>query len=784
MLRQPRLRLAATAAVVLAFVVTGRSSPLPVAGAAQNASLAGAANLLSTTQGVVWSFNIENGSGVVLRSADDGKHWRVALSELASQDSFGLVASYFLGPEDAWAALEEQSGTTSVYRTSDGGRHWDRSDVLVVAPPPSMPVLFDQLFFADPGHGWLLAVGTAFGPGSANSLVMLLWRTEDGGRTWSQVPPTSLPPQAVDLPPYAGSACPVFSPPHFAFATADIGWWTYGACGHGAARPLVWRTRNGGHNWTPSVLPAPAGGWGRWDVLDQGGTDVGAPFLIPTRAGTTIVVPVSVGTSRLVVERSLDMGRTWRIAGMVDTHSLPLQSTPADWFDPVNALDWVVAAPGGLIETTDAGRSWTLIRSPVTMSGQPASFTSPGDGFVQGAGLVIAMRTGDRGRTWSPESASISGSLQASWSLGDAVSTIEVAGPHLAVAAGDGLMTSSDGGRSWIDRLGVTTPAGDLDFVSNQVGFAIANGELVRTIDGGASWHALLHPVAGGVSGIDFWSASAGLVAVGSSLFVTSDAGMTWQPLRLPPGWKVHGAFLGGDEPVPVCFTARGVGWAAAIRGHRYGVLVSTTGGRSWKVALSSSVLPPGAEPSKLGAGVSIAGCQGKAAWILVSQAAGPMDMQGVPTTFDLLRSLDLGRSWLDVLRSTSEIQVARPKVPTSPGGPQSVAPEPGAWTLTLASPATAWFTATDEDFGGITFGSTGDGGLHWRIHSFSGAQNGPPPVPTPRQLPFDDRWLATTGLNAADAWVLFAAPKNLASSYLYATSDGGAAWHRLAVFG
>jgi photosystem II stability/assembly factor-like uncharacterized protein len=162
-------------------------------------------------------------------------------------------------------------------------------------------------------------------------------------------------------------------------------------------------------------------------------------------------------------------------------------------------LDWVVAAPGGLIETTDAGRSWTLIRSPVTMSGQPASFTSPGDGFVQGAGLVIAMRTGDRGRTWSPESASISGSLQASWSLGDAVSTIEVAGPHLAVAAGDGLMTSSDGGRSWIDRLGVTTPAGDLDFVSNQVGFAIANGELVRTIDGGASWHALLHPVAGGV---------------------------------------------------------------------------------------------------------------------------------------------------------------------------------------------------------------------------------------------------------------------------------------------
>ena len=158
--------------------------------------------------------------------------------------------------------------------------------------------------------------------------------------------------------------CPVFSPPHFAFATADIGWWTYGACGHGAARPLVSAYTGTGPNSTPSVLPAPAGGWAA-GTFSSGRPDLGAPFLIPTRAGTTIVVPLSVGTSRLVVERSLDMGRTWRIAGMVDTHSLPLQSTPADWFDPVNALDWVVAAPGGLIEPTDASRSWTLMPPPV-----------------------------------------------------------------------------------------------------------------------------------------------------------------------------------------------------------------------------------------------------------------------------------------------------------------------------------------------------------------------------------------------------------------------------------
>lgn len=781
---------------VAVLVVAGVATVAGVAGitggngatgnAVNSPLLASSSNgVLATTGGVVWSFSLENGSGVVLRSSDDGEHWAIVLPGQTSGSGLGLVASFFLGPRYAWAAQEDQDGATSVYRTSDSGRHWTRvalPEVLL----PSQPVLFDQLYFANPSDGWLLGVG-GFG-----SLTAVWWQTENGGRTWRSLPAETLPAQGLTLPAYGLTACPVFSMPHLAFASLEQGWLTDGACAHGVARPVVWRTNDGGEVWSAFPLPAPAGGWGDWDVLDHGGTDVGAPTVMSASGRTLVLVPVAVGRSRLVIERSVDGGKTWQIAGSTDTKALPLQSTPAEWFDPIDAAEWVVAAPGGLIETRNGGRSWTFTRTPLTATGQPASFTSPTYGFLEGtspeeganyspSGLVIAERTMDVGRTWAPESIALSRSETAAWSPGAPISSVEFVSPRLAVVAGPaGLFTSSDKGRTWVERLGVTYPVSQLDFLNGRVGFAVAEGELLRTMDGGVHWRAVPHPDAGGVSNVDFSSLSAGVATVGETLFVTENAGRSWTTLRLPRGWT-----LPETGASAVCLASHGVGWAVGDRGSEVAVFVTTNGGDEWRAALSPRFFPFGGQPGKPGASLSISACRGDAMWLSVAQAAGVMSTLGLPETFDLVRTLNLGRSWLDVLRWPSETKVTRPHVATPIGGPQIAPAYSVPASLSLISATTAWLTARNPYSGGITFASTGDDGIHWAIHSFPGGDA--ELAPTRFKLPEDNEWFATTALGGQSAWVLYAGrnakSNSYTNSYLYETSDAGATWHRLAAF-
>lgn len=782
-------------AIVLALAMLVCGACPAVAAPPPTVPLEGAANLFATSSGVVWSLanNFEHGPQV-LRSTDNGANWRAVLDVPYLPNGFGLTASYFLGADDAWTVKQNEHGdgigeTTTVYGTDDGGAHWWHTKALPGDLTTCCTILFDQIYFANPEDGWVLGVGTNSSPGGTPTLFMLWWDSTDGGRTWSQVPSPDLPGQGQALGPKGtySTACGPISSPHVDFATAQLGWFTEGDCASGAADPRVWRTTDGGRHWSPAHLAVPAGGWGSWDTTDQGGVDVGPPALFGTGAINIVLVPVAVGKSRLVVERSADGGRTWAIASQVEVGGSPQAQTPAEWFQAISADDWVIAAPTELVETADSGRHWARVRPSAALR-QPVYFTSLQRGFTQGSGLTIASATDDGGGTWSAEELPVALYGPALTGGGPPIYWLQSPTPTLAVAAGNaGLLISNDHGANWRQSLGPTDAVLQVDFVSSTTGFAVTNSQILRTTDGGASWAPLLQPEEGPATTVSFWSAVAGLAMVGTTLYLTRDAGQTWQPLVLPGGWHVNG--LNGNEvPSSTCFTSGGTGWVAATRGDRLTVLLTTDGAERWRTALSPAALP-GAGAKKVqgttlpGADVELAACDGRSAWVIVSQPTGNGNMQGVPDTFDLLGTSDLGAHWSDVLQSTGSDIVSRPRLPSPPGGPaKATAGFDGLLPASALSPTTGalWLTTYNEDFGGVSFAATGDGGLHWSQNTYPGqVRAARSPLP-------QAGWTSTAAFSSTDAWALFTGPRNaqgVESSVLYDTNDAGTHWGLAKVF-
>jgi hypothetical protein len=785
-LRAKAALLAALCAVGLASCTAGSPRPAGPTGSTPSAPATassrstisaggprGAASLLATASGVVWAAHLQSGSQTLLRSVDGGQHWRT-LQLARAHAGLGVVADFFLGGQHAWAVHERDDGATTVYRTSDGGRTWRAT--VVPGASRRRNVMFDQIGFADAAHGWLLAVSTSYGVPDA--LQLAAWRTDDGGASWTQLPARALPLQGLTLAAYAQSPCPTFAPPHLTMAADGTSWLTSGGCEHGAAHPMVWRSTDDGASWSSVALPAPAGGWGNWNVLGQGGASVGSVSIVGSGKSATLVLPVAVGPSSLVVERSADGGRRWRVAGRAaDTRGAPVRTPPSELFDPISAAQWVVSAAGGLLETVDGGRSWAYRSARVDDPEQPIWFSSPRLGYRDGADLVAAQRTTDGGRRWTSLPVPAAGAARARWSSDDnyPISTLAASGPRTLLAGGgEGLQRSTDGGRSWTTALGATSPIRQIDVVDAGTAFAVTGDQLLRSLDAGRTWTPIQQPTAGPVEAVQFASASTGLALVldravrtsGIQVVRTADAGRTWQPVRLPAGWSLDGATVAGPRPGAVCLTPSS-GWLAAVQGARQAVFASADRGLSWR-----RVLGPSALPSTTAAIVQIAGCQAATGWALVNDLPPPSDPHGSSFIgYDLLRGGNLGRSWTDVLRSAGNpIRVRRPTALGHPAlGP---AGSPVGFTT---SKSAAWLTTLTQGFGQqdgqVSFAASLDGGLSWIVTRL---------LASPA---LGSNWLATASAGAARAWVLLGGAKQSGRALAYATADGGREWQRVSTF-
>jgi photosystem II stability/assembly factor-like uncharacterized protein len=333
---------------------------------------------------LVWSSDPASGNAVLEPAVtmDGGQSWAVVTPPAAGRSlPQGQVVLDAVSGQRAWLAVgtgnanSPSSGTTSVYGTTDGGLRWSAGSPI----PAATPSLLD---FIGPATGWLLEdLGNAMQNEAAT-----LWRTANGGTTWSWVaktPPLGQPTSgSATLPTTCGKT-------GLAFGSAQVGWIT-GVCAGGYS---VLVSRDGGAQWATAELPLPD------PACPDGCAAAQAQF-----AGATTFLVIDSYPAAAVLLVSTDAGESWR------TVTVPAGAGPyprIQFFGPADAIAVSAGAQGTIGSdfylTSDAGLSWAAVRQgrQFGSSGAQFDFVAPQAGFAWIADAAGLYRTSDAGRTWT-----------------------------------------------------------------------------------------------------------------------------------------------------------------------------------------------------------------------------------------------------------------------------------------------------------------------------------------------------------------------------------------------
>ncbi len=279
------------------------------------------------------------GNGVLIATEDGGVSWRAR--PRPTEDTLHDV--YFTDERNGWLVcersiydLKELDDTrTYLLRTKDGGRSWDRVNVLGKQDDDALLV---RALFTHEGRGW------AFGEGGT------LYTTRDGGATWER---QRVPTRHLLL----GGL----------FLDGEQGWLV------GAGSTLL-QTSDGGETWNIGTLlgfvpPASAG-------PDARRVRFTATSFVDRSRGWAVGAEGQVFATR-------NGGRTWT----------PQESnTTADLLD-VKFLDgregWASGAGGTLLHTVDGGSRWEIVPSGTTHALERLCFVGRARGWAVGFGGTI-----------------------------------------------------------------------------------------------------------------------------------------------------------------------------------------------------------------------------------------------------------------------------------------------------------------------------------------------------------------------------------------------------------
>lgn len=352
-------------------------------------------HMLDATTGWAVGQSVEEASDHILRTSDGGATWRdVTPPEPLDPEAISgeAASAFFLDANIAQVAYADRAFAPSfapivVWRTQDGGQTWTASQPL---PPPDIFDYFSpsDVVFVDAQTGWLLA---HLGVGMSHDYVAL-YATADGGQTWARV----VDPNDIENQQALPQSCYKNG---LDFVDAQTGW-VAGDCGGVVpGGPFFYKTTDGGRSWSLQELPPPAEAP---DVFTNELIYCGAASLdLSTQVGRVIVQcnyaePVQ---SRRWLYVTTDGGQTWA------ARSLPVAYGSVMFIDA--DVGWSVGADAQsdqpeaqLHQTLDGGQTWSLVRS-LGWAGQLDFINAQAGWAVAQAGEAIAfVYTTDGGQRW------------------------------------------------------------------------------------------------------------------------------------------------------------------------------------------------------------------------------------------------------------------------------------------------------------------------------------------------------------------------------------------------
>ena len=327
--------------------------------------------------------------GGVWKTTNAGVTWRPV------SDSVGAltVGDLAVAPSDSnvvWLGTGEKNSLRSqgwgngVWKSTDGGRTWT-STGLAETRAIGRVVVHPR----DPNTVWVAALGHLWGPNPERGV----YKTTDGGRTWSRVLFVNDTTGFVDL---------VLDPsnPDVVYAAGwhrlRLGGTRMQGVGAGSG---IWRSADGGRTWTRLTDPARRTGLPT-DRMGRIGLAVSA------RAPRTVYAMIQVDrgvTNPAVgpqggVFRSDDAGATWR--QVHDVQAIPHYYYTDVWADPTDAEHlWVSGTY--LMESTNGGRTFEPESLPNIHVDHHALWVNPDDPehlVLGNDGGIYESR--DAGRAW------------------------------------------------------------------------------------------------------------------------------------------------------------------------------------------------------------------------------------------------------------------------------------------------------------------------------------------------------------------------------------------------